>query len=440
MSKIQEHSASVLGLARPSQTRGPYLAAAVVAFASLLGGSAPVFAQSGIDRCDAILQQDLFNRVSNSTQSSSSERAVYEKQLFKMTETEAAEDYEKKFASSKAEATSGATEFHYGIIGGELEFSHSYDRKLSSEDFKKTFKAAKERYEQKESSSTARDASLISLYQSSVRDAGTVSAWERCMVTKYPEPGLFAYGFRDPSGSPYITVVWAPGTFAAANPTITVRVVPTEPDMTIEGAGGAIVIATGSGAAFPVRFEDPDNRKATADGFTVLVNGELMSGDRLVQSFRAEATVPRNLGPMPCDLVLSENGHYELGLTGSWDPDSPTTTTTVWGIDVVILSTELPEPGVVIHSGTMQYRIAESSPEPIHFRLTGNTATLVFGSSPTVCNEQEGPRKARCLSNTDPRTAQSVSGVCTGQGITGRWPVTRFDVGGQKQFAIRPAR
>jgi hypothetical protein len=259
------------------------------------------------------------------------------------------------------------------------------------------------------------------------------------MVTKYQEPGLFAYGFRDPGGNPYITVVWAPGTFAAANPTITVRVVPTERDMTIEGAGGPIVVATGSGAAFPVRFEDPDNRKATSDGFTVLVNGELMSGDRLVQSFRAEATVPQNLGPTPCDLVLSENGHYELGLKGSWDPATPTTTT-VWIGDIVILSTELPEPGVVIYSGTMQDRVAESTSAPIHFRLTGNTATLVFGPSPSVCNEQEDPGRARCLSTTKRRTAESVSGVCTGDGITGRWPVTKMDVGGQKQFAIRSAR
>ena len=78
-------------------------------------------ASSQLDRCDAILQQDLFNRVSNSAQSSSSERAVYEEQLFKLSDTQAYEEYEKKLASSKAEATSGATEFHYGIIGGELE-------------------------------------------------------------------------------------------------------------------------------------------------------------------------------------------------------------------------------------------------------------------------------------------------------------------------------
>src|SRR5436190_15694471 len=168
-----------------------YLSALAAAVTSL---STPARASSDVDRCDAILQQDLFNRVSNSTKSSSSERAAYEEQLFKMSDTQAYEEYEKKYASSKAQATSGATEFHYGVIGGELEFSHSYDRKLSVEDFSKTFKAAKESYDHKVSSSNARDASLISLYQSSVRDPASVKAWENCMTGSRAGPGLIAYG------------------------------------------------------------------------------------------------------------------------------------------------------------------------------------------------------------------------------------------------------
>jgi hypothetical protein len=316
MSPIQEHSVSVLGPFGFSQARGPCLAAAVVAFTSLLGGSAPVFAQPGIDRCDAILQQDLFNRVSNSTQSSSSERAAYEKQLFKMTETQAYEDYEKKFASSRAQATSGAAEFHYGIIGGELEFSHSYDRKLSSEDFSKTFKAAKERYDEKESSSTARDASLISLYQSSVHDAGTVSAWERCMVAKYPEPGLYAYGYRDASGDPYVVAMWLAGAFATTHPSLRVTFPQQSDAMTVVGATEGLSVAAGSGTAFPIRFGSEQDARAKEASFTVLINGVLVRSGQSLNSFRAEAVIPAYIGPVSCRRFFVAGQIYQWGVQG----------------------------------------------------------------------------------------------------------------------------
>src|SRR5262245_61752943 len=113
---------------------------------SILALSAVAHANGEGDRCDAILQQDLFNRVSNSTNATSSERAAFTEQVCKLSDTEAYAEYEKAYASSKAQATSGATEFHYGVIGGELEFSHSYDRKLSQEDFSKTFNKAKDEH------------------------------------------------------------------------------------------------------------------------------------------------------------------------------------------------------------------------------------------------------------------------------------------------------
>ena len=288
------------------------LAAAVVSL------PAPALASSEIDRCDAILQQDLFNRVSSSTNSSSSERAAYEEQLFKMSDTQAYEEYEKKYASSKAQGTNVATEFHYGVIGGELEFSHSYDRKLSSEDFSKIFNTAKQSYDQKVKSSNARDASVIALYQSSVRDPASVKAWENCMTSGRAGPGLIAYGYRDPGGSPYIVVIWAPGAFAASAPMIDVTFGVTEAGMTIEGASGKVQVGTGSGAVFPIRFSNAADRRALADGFTVLVNGELKTGGN-IQSFHHEAVVPRNLGETPCGLAFTANQTYQAGI---YDPDA----------------------------------------------------------------------------------------------------------------------
>jgi hypothetical protein len=45
-----------------------------------------------------------------------------------------------------------------------------------------------------------------------------------------------------------------------------------------------------------------------------LVNGELKSGNRLVQSFRSEAIVPRNIGPIPCSLVFTPGKSFVFGI------------------------------------------------------------------------------------------------------------------------------
>jgi hypothetical protein len=281
-----------------------------------LGLAPSLWAQASLDRCNDILKQDLFNKVHSSSQSSLSERAAYSEYVFSLDENEAFDEYLHAYESSKKEGNSGKLEggYGWGFIDGDAEFSHSYDRKLSRSDFSTKFNKSKAAHQKNASSSSAKDASLVSVYMSSVRDAGSVKAWEHCMATRYPDPGLFAYGYRDGGGNPFIVVMWEPGTFAAANPVITVKFSVTEPGTTIEGGAGPVNIASGSGAAFPVRFSDPSDRKAQIDGFAVLVNGELKSGGQLVQSFRSEAVVPRNVGPMPCSLIFTPNRPFEVGV------------------------------------------------------------------------------------------------------------------------------
>jgi hypothetical protein len=284
-----------------------------------LGLTTSVWAQAGLDRCNDILKQDLFNKVHSSSQASLSERAAYAEYVYSLNESEAYDEYLRAYESSKKEGNSGklAGGYGWGFIDGDAEFSHSYDRKLSESEFSTKFNKSKAVHQKSASSSSAKDASLISVYQSSVRDAASVKAWEHCMATKYSDPGLFAYGYRDGSGNPYIIVMWQPGTFAAANPVITVKFSVTEPGMTIENGVGLVNIASGSGAAFPVRFNSPNDRKAQFDGFAVLVNGELKSGGQLVQSFRSEAVVPRNVGPLPCSLIFTPNRSFEIGIVDS---------------------------------------------------------------------------------------------------------------------------
>lgn len=233
-----------------------------------------------------------------------------------MDASEAYDEYLKAYESSKKEGNSGKLGggYGWGFISGEGEFAHSYDRKLSEEEFSKKFNKNKAERQKNSSSSSAKDASLISVYQSSVRDATSVKAWEHCMSTRYPEPGLFAYGYRDASGNPYIVVMWQPGTFAAVNPVISVKFGMTEPGMTIDGVTGPIDVAGGTGAAYSIRFAETNGAGAESNGFVVLVNGELKSGNQLVQSFRSEAVVPRHVGPIPCSVIFAAGKSFTVGV------------------------------------------------------------------------------------------------------------------------------
>jgi hypothetical protein len=366
----------------------------------LVGITSPAWAQNNLDRCNDILRQDLFNKVNSLSQSAASERAAYTEYVLTLDSSKAYAEYLDAYESSKSQKTSGsgAGGFGWGFIDGDASFSHSFDRKLSETEFSKKFEEAKTERRKHSSSSSGRDASLISVYQSSVRDLTSVRAWEHCMTTRFPEPGLFAYGYRDDSGNPYVVVMWAPGTFAAANPVIGVKFTVAEPGMTIEGAEGTLEIATGSGAAFPVRFSNSNDRKAQLDSFAVLVNGELKSGSRLVHSFRSEAIVPRNIGPIPCSLIFTPNKEYDIGIfdliekTISWEDGE--------GFSMLLKPEEhnvfrRGSSGPQVMSYNAKYGVQRQSVAPVQLNTTGPEFSLVNPLHGTTI----------------------ITGRCTGQGV-----------------------
>lgn len=373
--------------------------------------ASPASAQTNLDRCDDILRQSLFNTVTSSSQESSSEQAAYTEYIFSLDATKAYAEYDKAYKSGMTQGTTGSGEGHYGIVGGAFAFTHSYDRQLSKSEFAEKFSEAKAEYQRNASSSSSRDTSLISFYQSSARDATLVKAWEHCMTTKYPEPGLFAYGYRDASGHPYVVVMWSPGTFAAANPVINVKFAVPEPGMTVEGAAGETQVATGSGVAFPVTFRNPSDRKAIADGFAVLVNGELKSGDRLIQSFRSEATVPRNLGPLPCSLVFSENQAYELGV---FDTKRGAMN---WGTAQISTMGQRPpgpQQGLSYTGRVTQLTVRGQPSAPIVVTVSGTGVVISEGDTDKIF----------------------LTGQCTGQGVRARTANSPF--ARNIEFSIRP--
>jgi hypothetical protein len=404
-----------------------------------------VWAQAGLDQCNDILKQDLFNKVHSSSQATSSERAAYAEYVYSLDETQAYDEYLHAYESSKKEGDSGklAGGYGWGFIDGDAEFSHSYDRKLSQSEFSKKFNTSKAQHQKNRTSSSAKDASLISVYTSSVRDATSVKAWEHCMATKHPDPGLFAYGYRDGSGNPYIIVMWEPGTFAAANPVIGVSFSVTEPGMTIERGAGQIDIASGSGAAFPVRFSDSNDRKAQVDGFAVLVNGELKSGGHLVQSFRSEAVVPRAIGPISCSVIFAPNRAFDIGVLDSKTEQMNWAT----GLGFMMLArteerrSKLPGPFIPAAPGELgpsgRPTRGHAGPSPINkynARLFAPAGRGVPAAPDSDLVQLNISGSEFTMSDPDSSTSP-LTGSCTGQGVVDAHMHTQY---GQIPVSIRP--
>ena len=284
-----------------------------------IAGTRSAWAQA-IDRCNDVLQQDLFNKISSQSEQKQSAQQAQTAAFFSQDSSQAFNEYKKVRDDDKKQGTSGHLDGHYGFIGGAADFAHSYERDLHEDEFKKEFTEKQKMYQGSSSSSSASESSLIGIYSSSVRDANTIKAWETCM-SRSSEAGLFAYGHRDKSGSPFITVLWVPGDMVGFATSINVRFVVPQTGVQIEASGLESEIGMGSGTAFALRFNDPNDRRAKTEGFAVLVNGQVKKDNSVVRSFQANAAVPDDIShavtygmgqPNACTRLFHENTKYRL--------------------------------------------------------------------------------------------------------------------------------
>ena len=278
-----------------------------------------------IDRCDDVLKQDLFNRSSSQSEQKQSAQDAQSAAFFSQDWNKAYDEYSKAYDDEKKQGTSGHLDGHYGVIGGAADFAHTYDRKLTGDEFKKDFTEAQKMYQGSSSSSSANESSLIGIYSSSVRDPNTIKAWETCMSTSR-EAGLFAYGHRDQGGSPFITVLWVPGDMVGFATSINVGFVVPQSGVEIEASEPEKEIGMGSGTSFAIRFKDSNDRKAKTEGFAVLVNGRVKKDGTVVRSFQANAVVPDDIRhaatygighPIACTSVFQENKEYRIVMTAA---------------------------------------------------------------------------------------------------------------------------
>lgn len=262
---------------------------------------------AGYEECNQILAQDIFNRVIKSDSSSSASAAEASASFFQMEETDAFEAYEKAFKEAKKNNTKIDTEFHYGIIGGELGIAINSEKMVEESEFKQKFKKAKKTHQESTASRSSSSQDLVSNYASYIRDPGTVNAWKDC-VTKTRETNLYAFASRDQSKKIFVNVIWVPGALAGSIPSIPISFVTDDDDEGVKiHANPEEQVAVGSGRNFAVTCGTKcDN------GFQVTVNGTLKnSTGSATSSFTSTVDVPPLRPPMPPECSWEGAWHTE---------------------------------------------------------------------------------------------------------------------------------
>jgi|HubBroStandDraft_6_1064221.scaffolds.fasta_scaffold150351_1 hypothetical protein len=399
-----------------------------LAFAGL-GGSA--HAGNELDKCNDVLKGDIQDRINTSSQTQSVQQAAAYSFFNAATESQAFDEYKNEASkidfSKLGEGDQGHLDAHYGLIGGAVDFAHSYDHEMGEDEFRREYSKHqneyKQRTEQSSSSSSSSGTSLASAYASTIRDKATVEAWKDCMVKNVPQAGITALGFRDESGEPFVNIFWVPGDLVGFATSIHVNF-PQANEFDIVGAGPDFELGMGSGQDFPVQFKNPTDPRATHQGFSVLVNAVVKSGNATTRSFTTVAEVPRNfaLDPLPPNAILSSdacrtffspNGVYTVSFEGKGNPPP------------------------VVNFAIDQVTTCDPS-----FRLPGHEIIACFigrADIPTANGNQSMPIdlvSARDAVGVGLKTQQSVelwSGKCDSRGlVTGNWGFVSIGVAGHE--------
>lgn len=269
--------------------------------------AAPAARADGYSECNQILSQDIFNKVIKKDTGSSTSEAESRAAYYQQSETEAFDAYKNARKEAKKNGTKIDTEFHYGIIGGELGIDVNSESELSENAFGQKFNRAKKAYASSNYSKTSSSQSLVNSYASYVRDPGTVNAWKEC-VTRTRETNIYAFASRDPAGKVFINVMWVPGPLAGTLPSIHVSFV-TDGDsegVTVH-ANPEEVVAAGSGRNFAISCGEK-----CSNGFQVVVNGTLRNADGgATSSFTSTVDVPplTPLASKPADSMVGSWRH-----------------------------------------------------------------------------------------------------------------------------------
>lgn len=234
------------------------------------------------DRCDRILEGDIFNRVITSRTQSSSAHHAAQAYFFQQRDEDAYAAYLRQYESVKQQSQQGQVGASYMGIGVDVAFKVDFSRRLSESEFREEFRRAKQAYEQRTQSSGGSQSALADSYASFVRDPVTIEAWKTCITQE--RNGIYAFGSRDASGTPYINVMWIPGELAAIHPWIEIDFEMSEGTRVVNPTR---IVAAGSGRTF--RIETDEQQRSAL----IYVNAELKTETgQLIRSYTRSAGIP----------------------------------------------------------------------------------------------------------------------------------------------------
>lgn len=231
-------------------------------------------AERAYDHCNAVLEGDLFNKTSLNQNYADKARVLIWNKLLSLDEDTAYDSYSKAYEETRRSGGNAGIK----ILGFSFGGGGGTERKLTQQEFKQVYRHMKKQNESTNYFDWNRDTSLMSVYNSYIRDANSIEAWQAC-VTAAPATNLYAYGRRDESGATYVHVMWVPGLIDHEVSTVTVS---------FEYPAGASVsqnpVQIGKGSGKTLRISN-----APETGFDVYANSDVLSGR---YSFTSVAIIP----------------------------------------------------------------------------------------------------------------------------------------------------
>jgi hypothetical protein len=207
-----------------TKTRARLAGCLLVVVAGLLSWMPDSFAQGRFDHCEAILRQDLVNRITFSTTSNTSAHYILNSEVFQFTADQSWQTYEREVDSRKKQGQKGSAGIPIKGIPIELTGDVNYERALSEREYKERFNSLKQQFTARHGQQSSSTSSLASAFASEIRDANSIEAWKKC-VTAIDVPNIYAYASRDESGEPFLNVIWSPANLAGLFPSIKIEFV-----------------------------------------------------------------------------------------------------------------------------------------------------------------------------------------------------------------------
>jgi hypothetical protein len=246
----------------------------------------------GIERCNAIVIGDLFNKTTNTA--SEQERYIATREFFNMTENEAFKKYNTIRTKKSGEALKIGVDFIVEGFPVGAKVDGSGNREFTEQEFGEEFRKWKTFSSEKINNQGV--FSFESYYNSLVRDEASIQAWRDCVIAEIKDDngGLLAFGSRDEADNVVLQIEWEiPLLLAANKPFLKIK---TPDGIRIKDFTQRSQIRITAEEIFLLDLTgitDEQKSKGFIIGVTVdIIDKDDKNGAEIIKSFSANAVIP----------------------------------------------------------------------------------------------------------------------------------------------------